>query len=281
MARVALRSLLLQKLRSLLSVLGVVCGVTAVVAMISIGEGAKQETIHQIEQLGANNIYLKAVELTENQTVKTRERLSQGLTVADMHKIRHGCAAVENIACVREISASILGLPRELMPQVVACSADYAHLIGLHISDGRFISPIDHQHRNLVCVLGSEVARSMEGQGSPGSVIRINNQLVQIVGILNRVEPRKGGTSTVAARNFNEMVFVPLETADTLYYPDAGRAKKAGGTSQLSEIVVQIAREEDVMAAAELITRIMTVSHHDTQDYQVVVNPHPGRTHSR
>ncbi len=270
--RVALRSLLQQKLRSLLSVLGVVCGVMAVVAMISIGEGAKRETANQIEQLGTNNIYIKAVTLTDNQVAKARERQSRGLTLADLQRIENGCATAQTIACLREISSPILGLPREISPQVVACSANYAGLLGLHISAGRFIAPQDRRRRNLVCVLGSDVARSLETLGKPGAFIRISNHQVKVIGILDRIEQQTGSASAVSTRNYNEMVFVPLETADTLGGQSPSREREAAGIAhELSEIVVQVARADDVLSTAMLVKRIMEVAHHDAQDYQFVV----------
>jgi putative ABC transport system permease protein len=269
--RVALRSLLHQKLRSLLSVLGVVCGVMAVVAMISIGEGAKQETVHQIEQLGTKNIYIKAVALTDSQVAKARERLSRGLTMADLLRIENGCQRAKQIASLKEITASILGLPREITPQVVACSANYAMLLGLHISDGRFIAPQDRYRKNLVCALGSEVARRLETLGKPGQFIRINQHMVKVVGILNRIEQQTGGASTVSTRNYNEMVFVPLETAGTLSSKSAGGAKKISTAHQLSEIAIQVARVEDVLPTAQLAKRIMAVAHHGARDYQFIV----------
>jgi putative ABC transport system permease protein len=269
--RVALRSLMLQRLRSLLSVLGVVCGVMAVVAMIAIGEGAKQETVNQIEQLGTRNIYIKAVALTADQVAKARERQSQGLTTADLQRIEKGCAAIEMIACLQEISTSILGLPREMTPQVVACSANYARLSGMHISAGRFIASQDMQGRNQVCVLGSEVAARLQALGRPGEFIRIENNLFKVVGILTRIERQAGRTAAVSTRNYNEMVFVPLETARTLDRQGSNRAKFYDPGRQLSEIVVQVAQAEEVETTARLVERIMAAAHHNAQDYQLVV----------
>ncbi len=249
MLRVAFRSLLLQKLRSLLSVLGVVCGVMAVVAMISIGEGAKRETAHQIEQLGTRNIYIKAVQLTDSQLAKALERRSKGLTIADLKRIHNGTKAAEKVASLKEIRTSILGLPLEISPQVVACSANYAQLLGLHISTGRFIAPQDNQRKNLVCVLGSEVAKSLDSRGMPGQYLRIGPHMVKVVGILSRIEQKGGNGASVSTRNHNEMVFVPLETAGTL--TGAGRKKKGAPHSALSEIIVQVARAENVMTTAD------------------------------
>jgi putative ABC transport system permease protein len=270
--RIALRSLMHQKLRSLLSVLGVVCGVMAVVAMISIGEGAKRETISQIEQLGTHNIFIKAIALTENQAAKAREGLSRGLTLADLRRIENGCPTVEKIACLREIRTSILGLPREMTPQVAACSANYAQLLGMHISAGRFIAPQDLRSRNQVCVLGSAVARRLEGLGRPGGFIRIEDDLFKVVGTLTRIEHRTGSSATVSTRNYNEMVFVPLDTAGALEAPHPkNRKERAGNAGQLSEIVVRVARDQDVSTTARLVERIMDVAHHHIQDYQLVV----------
>jgi putative ABC transport system permease protein len=269
--RVAFRSLLHQKLRSLLSVLGVVCGVMAVVAMISIGEGAKQNTVNQIEQLGTRNIYIKAVPLTDQQMAKARERRSMGLTIADLVRIHTASPGVEEIACLKEIRSSILGLSKEISPQVVACSANYAHLLGLHISIGRFIAPQDNQRKNLVCVLGSEVAKALETLGLPGRYLRIGSHMVKVVGVLDRIEPHSGGGATVTTRNHNQMVFVPLETAGTLAGGNALQGKKSAARQGLSEIIVQVARGESVETAARLIQRIMSVAHHGAQDYQFVI----------
>jgi putative ABC transport system permease protein len=270
-SRIALRSLMHQKLRSFLSVLGVVCGVMAVVAMISIGEGAKRETIGQIEQLGTRNIYIKAIALTADQAAKARERLSLGLTAADRQRIENGCAGVEKIAGLREIRTSILGLPREMTPQVVACSSNYAQLLGMHISAGRFIAPQDLLSQNLVCVLGSEVARQLKDLGRPGRFIRIQDNVFKVVGILTRVERRTGRSSAVAARNYNEMVFVPLDTAGVLEDRGPNREPRAGTPGQLSEIVVRVAPAQDVATTARVVERIMDVAHHAIQDYQLVV----------
>ncbi|MGD8769551.1 MAG: ABC transporter permease [Desulfobacterales bacterium] len=269
--RVAVRSLLQQKLRSFLSALGVVCGVMAVVAMISVGEGAKKETVSQIEQLGTRNIYIKAVPLTKDQAARAREHLSRGLNIADLKRIEKGCVITERVGCLREVSASILGLAREISPQVVACSANYAELQSMHISAGRFIASQDRRQKNLVCVLGNDVARLLGGRGRPGSFIRIDDHLFKVVGILSRIERQTGKSSTVSVRNYNEMVFVPLETAGTLKRRGGGLKKRVGTAHQLSEIVAQVARTEDVMAAAELVKRIMEVSHNYAQDYQLLV----------
>ena len=271
--RVAVRSLLQQKLRSFLSVLGVVCGVMAVVAMISIGEGAKKETLDEIEQLGTRNIYIKAVALSEDQVALAREHLSKGLNTADMQRIKKGAAMIQNVACLREVKTAILGLAREISPQVVACSAGYAEMQRIHISSGRFIAPQDQRQKSLVCVLGSDIAQSLGDAGVPGGFIRMGPHLFKVVGVLSRIARQTGRHSTVSVRNYNEMAFIPLETAPSLVQTDTDTDATLHFPTahQLSEIVVQVGRTRDVQAAAALVKRIMEVAHHGTQDYQLLV----------
>jgi putative ABC transport system permease protein len=268
---VAFRSLLQRKLRSLLSVLGVVCGVMAVVAMISVGEGAKQKTISQIEQLGTKNIYIRAVDLTDDQMVLAREQLSYGLTTNDMQRLDKGCATAERIAGLWEIRASMIGLPQEMSPQVVGCTDNYADLLGMHVSSGRFIAPLDRHRKTLVCVLGSEVAQRLNPSGQLGTYVRINQYLLKAVGVLNRVEQQTDRSSAVSMRDYNQMIFVPLETAPILHSRGLNSPQLAGSDQQLSEIIIQVARAEDVPTTVKLVERIMRIAHHRNLDYQLVV----------
>ena len=95
--KVAARSLLQHKLRSGLSILGIICGVIAVLVMVSIGEGAKRKVISRIERLGITNIYIKPIRLTEDQRQKARQNLSMGLTRQDAERLLAGCGYVHHM----------------------------------------------------------------------------------------------------------------------------------------------------------------------------------------
>jgi putative ABC transport system permease protein len=268
---VAASSLLQQKLRSILSVLGVVCGVMAVIAMISIGEGAKQETLRQIEQLGTRNIYIKAIPQTKDQIISARERLSKGVTLADLDRIKKGSYDIEAVAGLKEINTSLLGVDSKLTPQVIACSDNYAELLRISISSGRFIASQDLRHKNLICVLGYDVARRLGDLGKIGQYLRMDTHLVKVVGILSRLATISDKDAPVSVRNYNEMIFVPLETARTLDREGGGANQGRTGKHQLSEIIVQVTDTQNVMKAARLIKRILEVAHYHAQDYQIVV----------
>ena len=173
----ATRALMGHKLRSALSILGIVCGVMAVLSMVSIGEGAKNEALRQIELLGTRNIYLKAVSLTAGQEYKARRQLSTGLSVDDARMIKKGCEFVADVGYLKEVSASIAGTGREVSPQFIACSASIAGLQNLFIRYGRFIRDRDVERKNKICVLGSNVAESLGSTARLGRPFRIGDHL--------------------------------------------------------------------------------------------------------
>ena len=181
-------ALLDHKLRSALSIVGIVCGVMAVLSMISIGEGARNEALRQIEQLGTRNIYLKAVALTAGQAYKARRKLSAGLRTDDAEMIKKGCESVADVGYLKEVSASITGAGREISPQFIACSASVAGLQNLDIRYGRFVRNRDLDRKNKVCVLGSNVARSLGPKVWLGSHLRVGNHLFKVVGILKHYD---------------------------------------------------------------------------------------------
>lgn len=268
----AIHSLLEHKLRTFLSILGVICGVMAVLAMLSIGEGAKRETLNQIEELGTRNIYLKALSLTEEQGIKAVERLSGGLSSYDAERIISGCSTVQDIAYLKEITASMIGMIKDVTPQIVACSANYAQMQKIFISEGRFITDQDIMCKNMVCVLGDSVAKSLGPNGKIGSHIRIENDIFKVVGVLKRYDRKTSKSTAISIRNNNEMIFIPLGTEKALIQLSLLPLKKRMETMDgLTELIIQIRSKEQVIRTADIIKRIMEISHGGVEDYQMVI----------
>lgn len=253
------------KLRSALSILGIICGVAAVFAMISVGEGAGQDAIRQIEQLGITNIYLKALPLTEDQKIKAGEKLSRGLNLKDKDRIRSGCPYIKDIACLKEVKASVFGMPKDISPQIVAVSSNYPDLMNLFVSEGRFIADQDMAEKNMICVLG----RSIAGNSALNTYVRIENHLFKIVGRLNRFDRKSGQTAVISVKNYNEMIFIPLGTEQALQQSEEKMMRQT--LSELSEMVVQVNNAGQVLRAGEIVKRIVSVSHRQAGDYQMVI----------
>jgi putative ABC transport system permease protein len=267
--RDAARCVLLHKLRSALSILGVVCGVAAVLTMIAIGEGAKHELIRRIEQLGTKNIYIRAMPMTAARAQQSFEKHSRGLTPFDRERIMAGCRYVKDIACIKEVRADVVGAEDEVAPQIIACSSNYADIFGLEPARGRFFKPEDISSHDLVCVVGDGIANRINAARNVGGDLRIGRHLFKVIGLLGRVEWNPEKNAVISSRNYNEMVFIPL--GSELLFVDSASEKAGLHSNALSEMIIETEDSARVSEAAGIIKRILEVSHNGAEDYQVVI----------
>ena len=158
---------------------------------------------------------------------------------------------------------------KKVTPQIVASSSNYANLQNFFISKGRFISDQDVDRRNQVCVLGDKIAEKLGPIGEVGSRIRIENHMFKVVGVLDRFALKKDESSAAPVRNYNEMIFIPLGTERVLTRQTKGKTRHS--VPELSEIVIQMNKTEQVLTATGVIKRIMEVSHNNVDDYQIIV----------
>jgi len=267
---IASRSLMQHKLRSALSVLGVVCGVMAVLAMIAIGEGAREKTLKQIGELGIRNIFIKAVSLSGEQVQIARERLSEGLRLQDRDRIISIVPNVEDTASLIEIRAAIVSAGSiDFSPQIAACTPSYATMQRFHVSQGRFLSDQDTELHHLVCTIGADVARQLGINGQVGKTLRIENELFKIIGILDRHHRSQEAVPAMALRNINEMVLIPMGTESLL--TDAKGPRTDQNAHALTELIVSIDSAESVFRAGDVIERTLNLSHNGVRDYQIVI----------
>lgn len=265
MIKKCIRSLLLHRLRTILSTLGVLFGVVAVIAMLSIGEGAKRETLEQIEQLGTNTIIVRKSELSEEQHIKARQNLSRGLTLEDAFLLQQTIPSVRYHAPLKIVEASITGTTAEVAPELMAVTRTFHEIKGFKLLEGRFICDADIKNRQPVCVLGYDVAKSLGKYGHVGQTLRIEDMQFSIVGILESKLWSKGKTATLTTRNLNKSIFIPLGIESSL--PRRTLLKQ----DPLSEIIVQIQNREHIDQTGKLIKRILDKTHNGVEDYQIII----------
>lgn len=260
-----LRSLALHRLRTLLSTLGILFGVVAVVTMLSIGEGAKQETLSQIEQLGMNTITIRQNDMGEEQALKSREQRSRGLTEADAFALEQNVPYIQYQAALKVIESTVSTKFSSVSPEILAISDYFDEIKGLEVAEGRFLGILDIEQRKQVCVLGSEVSKSLGKDGRVGKSIRVDNVEFQIVGILKNKNWKAGKTTALTTRNLNKSIFIPLGVDMTL--PNV----KQGGTGALSEIVLQITQSSKMPQILSVVKHIMSNTHGRVEDYQIII----------
>jgi putative ABC transport system permease protein len=263
----AWRSLLVHKLRSFLSILGVVCGVMAVLAMISTGEGAKREILAQIEDMGLKNIYIKRLPLSEEQQREAGEKKSSGVSLDDLRRLQHIGKNIVGAAAMHELVTAPIGTQQEIIPRVMQCTADYAEILDLTVVSGRFITPKDCENNALVCVLGASIAKKMGKEGQVGQFVRFQDSLYKIVGILAEFKTPEKKITKISKENFNTTLLVPLVM--DVYGPTL--SADLSNTASVTEIVVEVDEKQHVLAVASMIDRLLQVAHNTVQDYQLLV----------
>jgi putative ABC transport system permease protein len=242
LVRLGLRSLMLHKLRSGLSVLGVVFGVAAVVAMSSVGEGARRETLAQIEALGIDTVTVRARPADEPEA-------APALRTADAESVRDVVPGVRAVAPVRvsELPAEVGS--RSAAVTVVGATPSYREATRLDLARGRFLADLDVSDRKRVAVLGASVAARLFPLGDPlGEVVRIGGDWYQVVGVLEgRASPR-GRSAVVRTRDLNRCVIVPLPALDHGLDPRA---------DAIDEIVFRVSSPEEVVPAAAVAQSLL------------------------
>jgi len=272
--RLGLSSLMLHKLRSILTTLGVLFGTSSVIAMLSIGEGASEEAQEQIRQLGSQNVILRSVKPPEdpNQGDQQSRVIEYGLTHADHDRVRTYPAIVRTVP-VRELFDEVRFRDRVLNPRVLATRSDYLAVTGRLVWEGRFISDSDERELNNVCVLGTEVARYLFPLGSPlGERVRIGADYFTVVGTL-APRVRLGADRPQPGSEVTGEVFVPLATSSK-WWGDVQTKRRSGSWEmeavELNELVIEVAEPQNVLLVADA-ARAMLKEQHDQLDYEVVV----------
>lgn len=255
----------MHRLRSILSTLGILFGVTAVVAMLSIGEGAKKETLEQIQQLGVNTLMIRQNEMSDSQKSQARENRSRGLSLEDSILIQKTTPGILAVSPIKIIKASIPGTLQNMAPEIMAVTKDYGAIKSLKLSEGRFICDMDDANHQLVCVLGADVAKSLGASGHVGKALRIENSLYHIVGILKKNQWKESKNAFLATKNINQAIFIPLGTENLL------RSFAHPENDHLSEIILKIKPQHNLTVLADVVKNILRHQHGEYQDYQIII----------
>ena len=277
--RLGWRSLWLHRLRSLLTVLGIVFGVCSVIAMLAIGEGASYEAQEQIKNLGSQNIILRSTKPPEEQ--KPTDKGSQssvlqyGITYPDVHRIRSTIPGVSVVLPARNIREYVWHISRRVDCEVVGTVPWYPEMRNHQVAQGRFFSDADMQERRSVCVLGAEMVPSLFPMESPlGKHVRVAGNYYQVIGVMepsSRVgkteEPQESG------RTILNRMFIPLETAK-LRYGEVLMRRRSGSFEaervQLHEVTIKVSSLENVPGVADAVRTVLE-RNHKKKDYEIVV----------
>jgi len=273
--RLGVHSLLLHKLRSVLTTLGVMFGVSSVIAMLAIGEGAAKKAQDQIRALGSQNVIMRSVKPPDD-VVSGRETTrisSYGLLDLDLLRARTTFPGVKRAIPVRQLQQEVRLGARALNPRVLATIPQYIQVTGRPLAEGRFLSDEDERRVSNVCVLGYEVARFLSPfESSVGQEIKIGADYFTCVGVLLPRVPL-GSDQPQPGADVTGEVFLPLETGRK-WFGDVQVKIRSGSRDmeevQLHEVIVEVDDPANVLLVAAA-ARYMLGSQHKQKDYEVVV----------
>jgi macrolide transport system ATP-binding/permease protein len=239
--RIAVREgLLAHKMRSALTMLGIVFGIASVIAMTAITEGGKRRQLEQIRQIGMNAVQVRALELDGARLLSQRRVNPDGLSAATF---RHG----ERIAPAAT-------------PQGV--TGDLQTVLDFHVESGRFLDDSDESTRARVCVLGAAVAEEL--QAGPGAVVTVGDQLLTVVGVMGRKAYAASEISDIAISDRNRDVYLPFATLRSHF-------RRVERDSQLDAIARRMADDDGLLDASRLARRIVSDLHRGAEDFAVSV----------
>ena len=271
--RLGIENLLLHKLRSFLTMLGVVFGVGSVVAMLSVGEGASKEALEQIRKVGSNNIIITSVKSMEEETSSTtRVFLSMyGLTYKDHQRIADTFMTIKKTAPVKLIKKEGRLGERSLELRVVGTTPAWFELVKRPLEAGRQIVTSDVEGQAAVAVLTEYGARRLLAtRNTIGQNLRIGSNNFKIIGI---VKSEGAKTADIQLPDQEVDAYIPIDVARS-YYGDMTRKLSAGSFEmkrvELDQVIVEVRSMEEVEATAKGI-QVMLERYHDKKDYVISV----------
>jgi len=268
-----IENLLLHKLRSFLTMLGVVFGVGSVVAMLSVGEGASKEALEQIRKLGSNNIIISSRKSAEEEATSTeRSHMSiYGLTYEDYRRIESSFSNIQQTAPVKLTRKDSRLRERVLELRIVGTTPEWFKLVPREILAGRVLLESDQEKQAPVAVLTEFGARKiLAAESTIGQTVRMGSDQFEIVGI---VKSESGQAGNIQIPDQEVDAYIPIEVARR-YFGDIFTKRTSGGDEremvELHQIIVQADNSKKVEAVAAGIERMLE-QFHKKKDYTVSV----------
>ena len=275
--QLAMKSLMLHKLRSGLTMLGIVFGVFSVIAMLAIGRGASEQAQAQVLKLGANNIIVRSVKPPKESATSTggANVLRYGLLHKDFDLLSQTIPTVTQAIPIRELSKAARHREREITARIVGCTADYLDINHLEMAQGRFISDGDREQKNNVAVLASGTADELFQYENPvGKSVRIDDRFYTIVGVTMARQASAAIGGSMSGQDYNLDIYIPLETM-RVRMGDLNIDRTAGSFSseywELSQVTLRVDSQDKVVQTANVIRESMKLNHKTDGDYAIVV----------
>lgn len=307
---IAIGAVLTNKVRSLLTALGIIFGVAAVIAMLAIGNGAQQEILAQIKLVGVNNIVIKPIIEQEEEKLadntggkKEKRKFSPGLTVRDVNSIQQTIPGITKMSPEIILNTYVIRNGIRRSAKLVGIEPAYFDIFSFELQNGQRFNAEQLKIGAPVCVIGNSIkAKFFPTEDPIGKSIKVGPHWLKIVGVMKERLVSKNSISKLGIRDFNMDIYAPLQTVLIRYRnrdvisAEALRkeAMKGGGNfiiiggggedeqsedeqleqknyHQLDRLVIQVEQTGQLQPIAEIISRMLERKHYELVDYEIEI----------
>ena len=297
---ISLEAVFVNRLRSILTALGIIFGVGAVIAMMAIGNGARQEILAQIKLVGVNNIIVLPINKTDAENEQEEEegktlkkKYSPGLTLKDSDNILKTIPTVGKVSPEAIYSTLAIRNGKKLGVKLTGINIDFFELFNQNLKKGNMFSKWQSEKGDPVCIIGPEVAIRLFPKENPiGKSVKCGSVWLTVIGVLEGVIVNEKAEE-MGISNYNLTVFTPLKTlllrykdrslinqasmnGSNVYYMGGGSIRISndgggGGENQLDKIVVQVNETSRLSVTAKLIRKILERRHQGVDDFEIKI----------
>lgn len=301
---IALEALLANKLRTLLTALGIIFGVSAVIAMLAVGNGAQKEVLEQIKLVGVNNIVITPIveqveeDVEEVEFASTEKvKFSPGLTLQDVKNIKETLPSISEISPEIILETTLVTNGKRRSAKLVGIQPSYFDIYNFSLAEGSMFNEHQLKFGDQVCIIGRGIQSRFFSKEDPlGKYIKCGAHWLKIIGVMEERLVSQSSISKLGIRDFNMDVYTPIQTILTRYKNRAlvtsemikknasRRSFFFGGGSnedaerpidknyhQLDKLVIQIEKTELLNASADVIARMLERRHYGLIDYEITI----------
>ncbi|HBZ26636.1 MAG: hypothetical protein A2X17_01370 [Bacteroidetes bacterium GWF2_41_61] len=303
---IAIESLVSNKLKSVLTALGIIFGVAAVIAMLAIGKGAKQEIMEQMKMVGVNNIIINPIiedkSSSSEEGEKQQKKFSRGLNMLDVDAIKETLPSVKRISPEISFTSNAMLNGVKYSAKLVGVSNDYFYLYNLPLVEGAFFNEYQEKNGIQVCIIGANIRAKFFSKINPlNQYIKFNGIWLKVIGVLQKTNVTLTGFEEKGVNVYNDNIYIPIQTlllryqnrallntkmvsevSTVSFFGGGGMGRIVINTSdatsktetnynQLDRIVVQVNETEQLATTTEVLSRMLTRRHTGVKDFEITV----------
>lgn len=302
---IAIESLLGNKLKSILTALGIIFGTAAVISMLAIGNGAQQEILEQIKMVGVNNIVITPIQdITDNgegssdsngEGESKKEKFSPGLTMKDVEAIKNIVPSVKKITPEIVANSFVVQNGKRVAAKVIGVDNNYFDVYNVKLERGQFFSDFQVENGIPVCVIGANIAAKVFSDKDPvNQYLKFGHVWLKVTGVLEKSDVSLSAADNAGVNVLNDNVYIPVQTMLMRYKNRAlinsksfnggsffgggmffsfsgGQENTSSNYHQLDKIIVQVEETEQLTATTEILSRMLLRRHMDVKDFEITV----------